>query len=375
MNFSCFKEDLSKAVSIVERSVGSKNSLPVMGNILIETLENEIKLSANNLEIGMEVTIPARIETPGKVLAPAKTLGSIVSKLPNDEVTVEVMDNQVINISCNQSKFNIHGMEADEFLKLSYLSEGTTIEIDANNFKDMIKHVIFSVSNDESKHILNGVYFEFAWDDESKDKIRLVSTDGYRLALKEGTISNIISEKSTFVIPTKALNEISGVISGNDDEKIIIKVHNDQVSFAYKNNYLITRIIQGQFPDFNQVIPQSSASTIIINKKDLLSASERCAIIASTSANIIKLENDGTKLLISAKTPDVGEVSELIDVEVIGEDKATVSFNVKLIIDSLKIINDEKIELNLTGSYNPGLLKVNGRDDYKYVIMPIRTNG
>jgi DNA polymerase III subunit beta len=370
MKISCLKDDLYKCVQIVEKSVGTKSSLPIMGNILIETLNDSIKLASNNLEIGMEVIIPAKIDKPGKTLVPAKTLLSIVSKLPNDSVEIEVFNNNLIKIICNQSKFNINCMPADEFLMLPKITEGEQIKINATLFKSLIKKVLFSVSLDESKHILNGVYFKFGADDD-KSKFTMVATDGYRLALANANLDTEISKESNFVIPTKALNEISNMITTDDD--ILITHQNDQVSFQYQNNYLVTRIIQGQFPDYNQVVPKSSNSVLTIERTLFLKAAERCAIIASSSANIVKLESDKSKLLISAKTPDVGEVSELINISIEGEENTQVSFNVRLLIDVLKTLESDKIDFSLSGAFSPGLIKEQGNNDYTYVIMPIKT--
>ncbi|HAR63467.1 MAG: DNA polymerase III subunit beta [Candidatus Margulisiibacteriota bacterium] len=373
MEFSCQKEDLAKAVQIVEKAVGTKSTLPIIGNILIETTVNGIKLASNNLEIGIEVIIPATILSAGKILAPAKTLGSIVSKLPDAEVNIEIFDNQVIKINCGQSKFNIHGLAADEFLMLNKVTDGENITINAMHFKEMIRQVIFSVSLDESKHILNGVYFQFGYNPEQKEKFRMVSTDGYRLALKEGEIEQAVTNPINFVIPTKALNEVASIIQTNEEDNMVLNFSSDQVAFTYKNNYLVTRIIQGQFPDFNQVIPKSSLTKLLINRKNFLEAAERCSIIASSSANIIKLELSNNKLLITARTPDVGEFSELIDVDMSGDSETQISFNVRLLIDVLKIVSDEKVSLNFSGTLNPGVIKPEGKESYLYVIMPIRT--
>lgn len=373
MEFSCLKEDLTKAVQIVEKAVGTKSSLPIIGNILIETHENGLKLASNNLEIGIEVIIPATVIQEGKILAPSKTLGSIVAKLPDTTINFEVFENQIIKIKCGQSKFNIHGLPADEFILVNHLSSDDGLSMSASTLKDMIKQVSFSVSGDESKQVLNGVYFQFGYDTDGLDKFRMVATDGYRLALKTGLLDKGVNKPLSFIVPTKALSEIASIIQSGDDDVIQISYAADQVSFTYKNNYVVSRLIQGQFPDFNQVIPKASKTKIKINKRQFLDASERCAIIASSSANIVKLEISDAKLLMTAKTPDVGDFSELVDIEIEGENSTHISFNIRLLIDVLKTLTDDMITLNVSGTLSPGLIKPVENENYLYVIMPIRT--
>ena len=374
MEFKCDKESLHQGVQSVERIVSTRSTLPIIGNILLEVSKSKLKISANNLEIGMEVFIKADAVEEGAVLVPAKIFSGIVSKLPDTEIIVKTVEKGIVKISYKQSNFNINGLPSDEFPTLPKVKDGKTFSIKADLFSEMIGQTAFSVSMSEDKYVLSGVLMEFGKSQVSGDpsNIRMVSTDGYRLSKRASKLETPIAFESSAIVPAKALSEVSRVIQADPSGDVEITLGGDHISFKYKDTLIVSKLIQGQFPDYRQVIPKGSEIKINMNNKVFLSAIERAAVIASSSANIIKIEVKSSKMHVIASAPDVGNVNEIIEAEVKGGERAIVAFNVRLIIDALKVINEEKIVLELSGPLSPGLMRPVGGDDYTYIIMPIR---
>ncbi|MFA4967244.1 MAG: DNA polymerase III subunit beta [Candidatus Margulisiibacteriota bacterium] len=372
MEFIFDKQSLQSGVSIVERIVSTRSTLPIIGNILIEAQKTGVKLSANNLEMGIELNISAKVSKEGSILIPAKTLGGIVSKLPEGEVSFKLKDKGLINLAYKKSVFNIHGLPADEFPQLPKVKEAKTINIEAKTLSEMIEQTIFSASTSEEKFVLNGILVETGKSEGDSSNIRLIATDGYRLAKRGEKIQGIDAALSA-IIPAKAMGELLRMLQTGSGGSVKINASNDQISFKYKDAYLVSRLIQGQFPDYKQVIPKSSDIKILVETSALLQSAERAAVIASQSANIVRLEVKSGQLYISAQAPDVGSVEEVLEVEVKGKEKTSVAFNVRLLTDVLKVIDTEKIYLELGAALNPGQVKPKDGPDFTYIVMPIRT--
>ena len=371
MEFKCVKTDLHNAIQIVEKAISQRSTLPIIGNILIESTTKGLKLATNDLEIGIEHIIDANIISEGAFLAPAKTLSSIIGKLSDGEVSIKVDQNKSISITSNRSKFNIHGLATDDFPVLHKIDKGVSFNISAETLKDMIRQTIIAVSMDEVKQFLNGILVE-----KEKNELRFVATDGFRLAKKTTTLaeSNKNEENISVIVPSRAFHEISKILQQKDfqgDVKILIS--RDQIAFEIDNIYFISRLIQGQFPDYKQVIPKESKTKVIISRKELQESAERASIIASASANIIKLEMIDNKLLITANTSSIGNVSEMVDIEKTGENIPPIAFNVRLILDVTRNIDEDSIILGLNSPLSPGVVTPKENKDYTYVLMPIRT--
>lgn len=373
MELSCSKENLLSGVQAVERIVSTKTTLPIIGNVLFETVKEGIKLSANNLEMGLEVFINADIKKEGSILVPARTLGGIVSKLPSTDIHLNTTEKGIVKISYKQSNFNINGLSPDEFPVLPKIKESKPVKIAPKTFIDMAKQTVFAVSTSEDKYILNGVLLEMGKSQVDKDEsnIRMVATDGFRLARRGEKIPGVVQNASV-IVPAKALAEVIRMIQGQDED-LVMNISTEQISFKYKDSYLVSRLIQGQFPDYKQVIPKSTEITMIAGTAALEEACERAAVIASGSLNIVKLKIQDGKLHIIASTPDVGNIDEVLDVEIKGSSESMIAFNVRLILDVLKNIGSEKTAIEFTGPLNPGLIKPFGGDDYLYIIMPMKT--
>jgi len=370
MDFICKKDDLEEGVQAVERIVSTRSTLPIIGNILFEAKKAGIKISANNLEMGIEILISAKVLKEGSVLIPAKTLGGVVSKLPDGDISFKLKDKGLINISYKKSIFNIHSLPPDEFPQLPKVKETKAFEVEAETLLGMIEQTIFATSSSEDKYVLNGILMEIGKAANERSNFRLVATDGYRLA-KSGEKIDGVEGLIKIIVPAKTMGEVAKVLGNKGAVKITLS--NDQVAFKYENIYLVSRLIQGQFPDYKQVLPKGGGLKVLVETEALLKASERAAVIASQSANIVKTEVRGDQLHIMAQAPDVGSVDEVLEVEVKGKGKTSIAFNVRLLTDALKVIDDPKVFLELGEALSPGLIRPQGEEDFVYIVMPIRT--
>jgi len=374
MDFKCDKNSLYQGVQSVERIVSTRSTLPIIGNILMEASKSRLKISANNLEIGMEVFVKAEVEEEGAILVPSKIFSGMVSKLPDTEITVKTLEKGSVKISYKQSNFNINGLSPDEFPTLPKVREGKSFKIDAKSLADIIEQTVFSVSMSEEKYVLSGVLMETGKSQTAGDtsNLRMISTDGYRLSKRGFKLPVATAFESSVIVPAKALTEVDHVIRDEPGGEAEITIGGEHIAISYKDTHIVARLVQGQFPDYKQVIPKANEIKVSMNCKAFLSAVERAAIIAASSANILKVEVKGSKLYVIASAPDVGSVNEVIEAEIKGGDKAQIAFNARLIIDALKVINEEKIVLELTGPLSPGVIRPVGGTDYTYIIMPIR---
>jgi DNA polymerase-3 subunit beta len=375
MEFSCEKKALQESVSIVDKIITTRSTLPIIGNILFEAGKNGLKLSANNLALGIELEIRAKVSREGAALLPAKTLGALVSKLPETEISFRLTENGVVRISYDQSQFNLHSFPPDEFPSLSKVKEGKEFSINPATFTSMVKQTIFAVSTSEEKHILTGVLLEFGKSGLPADNtnLRMVATDGYRLAKRGEKVDIKTDNMVSVIVPARALLEIVKIMESKSSADLKITLSADQISFRCADVYLISRLIQGQFPDYKQVLPRRSTTRVLLNTKEFLRAAERAAVVASGSANITSFETKGEKVYLSAHTPDVGNVTEVLAAEIKGGEKIRASFNIRLITDVLNVIASEKTLVELGDGLNPGVIKPEGGGDYLYIIMPVRT--
>lgn len=372
MEFIISKSDLSYGVGLVERIVSTRSTLPIIGNILFEANKSGLKLSANNLEIGIEIQIKAKVAKEGSILIPAKTLGGIVSKLPDGEISFKLKEKGIINISYKKSNFNIHGLPPDEFPQLPKIKETKTITVPSGLLSEMIEQTVFSASTSEDKYVLNGVLFETGKTAQDGTTLRMIATDGYRLA-KRGAKIDGITEVVSVIVPSKTMAEIARIISQDAETPVKISIGADQLSLKCKDVHLVSRLIQGQFPDYRQVIPKSSETKITCELNPLLESIERAGVIASQSANIVKLEVRAGQLHIMAAAPDVGSVDEVLEVETKGKDKSLVAFNVRLMAEALKVMDTDKIVLELGEALSPGIMRPAEGNEFIYIVMPIRT--
>lgn len=376
MELICDKKDLQVGVATVEKIVTTRSTLPIIGYILFEASKNGLKLSANNLEMGIELDVKSKVGKDGSILIPAKTLSGIVSKLPETKVEFKLTEKGTVRITYDKSYFNVHTLPPDEFPVLPKVKNGKSFTIAADVFANMIKQTIFSASNNEEKYVLTGVLMEFGKGSLPGDQtnIRMIATDGYRLAKRGEKVKLSDAIKGSVIVPAKALQEIYRILDiSNESSEVEIIFSNEQIAFKYNGVYLTSRLIQGQFPDYKQVLPKKSSTIITLKTRDLLKAAERTAVIASGSANIVRFEIKNGKLHLFASTPDVGTVDEELDADIKGEGSNQIAFNIRLITDVLKVIDTPEVIIELTGSLGPGVIRQPEKGEYLYIVMPIRT--
>lgn len=370
MKFSVESNVLQKGISIVEKAVSSRTSLPVLENIFLELRDGELKLRGNDLEIGIENSVSIEGETvEGAILVKAKTFSNIISKLPQEKLELLVDENQKVIIKSEKVDFDIHGTNTNEYPVFPTIDGGATFTLKVAELLDLIKHTIFSVSFDETKQFLNGILVE-----NKEGFLNFVATDGYRLALKKREFS--LSENFSVIAPFKAINELNKIIQSLDPEREIeITVSNTQIAFKMKDFLLVSRVIQGQFPDYGQVIPSETKIVYSVPRKALQDACERASIIASASNNVVRLKFENETLTLQANAKELGDFKESCDISrVMGEGNFEIAFNVRLMLDVIKTLTTDDIKMSFNNELSPGKIQSISDDLFTYIIMPIRTN-
>lgn len=367
MKIVCSKENLLSGVQVVQRAVSSKNPLPILSGILIQTHEKGLKLAATDLEIGIECIIPVTVIEAGEVVLPAKYFSEIVRKLPDVKIEIETnQENNSTIIKYAQSEFNINGFSAAEFPMLPQIEGIYNYHVKADLLKNMIRQVIFATSNDENRPIFTGVLFEL-----EEQELKLVTTDTHRLAFRRASLNNSNDQGCQFIIPGKTLNELSRIIS-SEEENISINFNESQVLFESSNISLVSRLIEGQYPNYRQVIPSGHTSVIRIKTRELQESVERASLLADIGNNVIKIQVEQEKMVINSTAVEIGRVHEEIAIYLEGE-VTNISFNARYLMDVLKVVDAEEINIELTGSLSPGIIKPVSNDNYLYLLLPVRT--
>lgn len=366
MEVSIPKTDLLKATSLVGSVTSTKtNTLPILGNLLLETVEdNKLRLMGTDLEVGISTTIPARIEKEGSITIPAKKLQEIVRELPEGEVAIEVAKNNTVSIQAGKAYFKIMGLSREDYPKQPEQVEENGVEIEQALLKESLSLTSFAISYDETRYVLNGVLIII-----NNQNIKFVATDGRRLAFIEKDFDNKEKQNMEMIIPTKAVHELYKIVGWDGMMKIIPS--KNQAIFLIGDTVLYSRLIEGNFPNYEQVIPKEEKTVSTANREELLVAIRRTALLTSADSPAVKLDFVKGKILISSRSPNLGEAKEEITAEVKGEELA-IGFNPYYLIDVLKNLDVDQISFSLTKPDKPGLIK--GKEGYLYVIMPMQLN-
>ena len=368
MKIICYKDKLIKALNSVVKGVASKTTMPILEGILIQTNDNEIKLTTNDLEIGIEYIMDCEVKEQGSTVVNAIMFSEIIRKLPDTEIYISVNDKNLLEIECEGSLYKLATMNPDEFPELPKIEIENSIEVEQNTLKNMIRKTIFAVSNEESRPIFTGCLFEI-----ENNKLSVVAVDGFRLALR-----NIYLNKQTndfkAVIPGKTLNEVNKIIS-DSFEPIKIGVAKNQALFEMDNCKIVTRILDGEFLNYKNVIPSNWETRMKVNKSSLQNSFERISLISASTIEKekkypVKVQVDIGKITISC-TNQTGDAKEELFVATEGKN-LEVGFNPKYFLDSLKAIDDEEVYVEFGSSISPCLIKSIDNNDYTYMILPIR---
>ena len=366
MNFTIKKKDFYQGLNITTRACASSNTMPILKGILIEaSKEKGIHLMGTDLEIGIENWVPAEVESEGKIVLPSNHLKNIIRELPDEEIIFKAnLDNYKSEIRCLNSQFEINGFNPEEYPQLPDVNIPTKLEIPATKLNKIITEVEFSTSNDQTKPVLTGALMVI----EDK-QIKMVSTNKYRLAYSKVDNNNDIEEKINIILPGSTIKEISNLL--NDEGTVKMKVNENYASFEFNDIIVVSRLIEGKFPNFEQVIPDEKNTTVTVNKDYLNSAVKRASLIARLDSNIVSLKTQDNKIVIESEDSDSGSAHEEIPIQLDG-DNHKISVDASYLLDVLKVIDDEKVKLDLIGSLNPLVVKKEKSDDYVYLIMPIR---
>lgn len=371
MKFTCKSQELSAALGIVEKAITNRTSLPVLENIYLSLSGNALTLRGNDLELGIQTSILVQGSQDGSVLIKSKTLASIVSKLSHQTLEFTVDENMSIHIDVeNRLDFNILGLRSDEYPVFPEIEQGQSLTLKAEDMQQLIAHTIFAVSFDETKQFLNGILIK-----SEGNSISFVATDGYRLSLKNHLISGLDGEFEV-IAPYKVMNEFNKIlqhVSPNSEFKMTISAN--QIAFKIDDTICVSRVIQGQFPDYRQVLPKESGHAFSVSRKQFLSACERASIIAFASNNVVRLAFEGEHLTLFSNAAGMGEFKESLGISrLTGQGEAKIAFNVRLILDSIKNLEMDDIRIEFNNELSPCVIRPVTSQDYTYIIMPIRTS-
>ncbi len=365
MKLSCQRLQLLSGIQTVQSVVATRSSLPVLGNILLETEKDGLRLTASDLEMGIRCDVSAEVMEPGGVALPAKRLGDIVRELPEDIVKITVRKDEATAIKCRKAAFKIAGLARDEFPRLPTLEEDAGFEIEQGKLKELIHRTVFAISRDETRYVLNGLYLLV-----EKGTLTVVATDGRRLAKITKELKGVGKMQREVILPGKAVTEL-GRILGGGEEPVRVMMGQNEVAFNLGRVLLISRVVEGKFPKYDQVIPKKSGRKVSADREELLGAMKRVALLTSERSNSVKLDVSPKGLVLSASTPEVGEATEEIDAGYEGE-PVSVAFNPSYLLDFLRSEQAGEVVLEITDAMSPGVMKSVGDDSYLYVVMPIK---
>ena len=374
MRVSCLQENLAKGLNIVGRAVSTRSTLPVLANVLLSTDENRLKLSATNLEIVVTCWIGAKVDEEGATTVPARTFNDLVGALPQEQVHMTLnKGTETLHISCARTEANIKGIDAQEFPLVPEPEEEGRIRLDAPKFKEMINQVTFAAATDDARPTLTGIYTHF-----EGDTITMAATDGFRLSRRTAQFPGYIEKPRTVIIPARALDELARVMSDDVEELFVMMPENrNQIIFDLETILLVSQLIDGNFPDFQSVIPKRRKTRTVLNTASLLKACKTADIFAREASHTARIhiepgdQRSAGFATISATSVETGDNEAQVDADVDG-DPVELNFNVKYLTDVLTVVGTPQVALETTSSVEPGVVKSVGTDDFLHIIMPMQ---
>ena len=375
MKVSCLQENLAKGLGIVGRSVANRSTLPVLGNVLLATDGDRLKLSATNLETGINCWIGAKVEEAGAITIPARLLTDFVNSLPPERIDLILNEEtQTLNTRCAHFEANLKGIDSQEFPVVPGLDAGKEIiRLDPVSLKQMINQVAFAAATDESRPILTGVLAHFG-----PDTLTMSAADGFRLSTKSIPLTHPVDEEFEVIIPARALTELSRIIGDQEEPiQIVLTASSNQILFHLDGVDLVSQLIEGKFPDVTQIIPTTYTTRTVLDARNFLKAARVSYLFARDAANIVKVDvtpgDDELaigKLSLTATSQELGDNVSELDVSVEG-DSIEIAFNAKYLIDILNVIESAQVALETSAAASPGVLRPVGDDNFIHVIMPM----
>lgn len=365
VKLSCTQENLAKGLSIVSRSVATRATLPVLNNILIQTDKGRLKLSATDLEIGIHTWVGAKIDAEGAITVPARLIQDYVNNNTDKNIELE-LTGTTLKLASDRFKANINGIEASEFPLIPEVKKAAEIEISKTELISAISKTIIATAMDESRPVLAGVYFF-----NKETSMKVVATDSYRLAEQTIIMVQKPVKDFSFIVPQKTIAELGRILS-SAGEKIKIMPGENQVEFVMEDTILVSRLIEGVFPDYAQIIPKESKTTMEVATSEAANAIKMASLFARESANNIKIKiSTPDKIEVLAASSHIGDNVSTVTGIVKG-DSLEIAFNAKFILDCLAVIGSDKFSLELLSSVAPGVIRSAKDKNYLYVIMPLR---
>lgn len=373
MKISCLQENLAEGLSVVGRAVSPRSTLPVLGNVLLETDGGRLKLSATDLEVGINCWIGAKVEEEGSTTVPARTFIDLINTLPPGQVDMElVVRTQTLKLYAARSEASIKGIDAQEFPIVAVPEDEDDLSIEPDVLRTAIEQVAFAAATDESRPILTGVLAQF----ENRE-LTLAAADGFRLSVRTVSLPEAVSDPFSIIIPAQALTELRRV-SGEQQEPIVIHVTSErnQVIFELTDIVLVSQLIDGNFPDYGQIIPKERMTHTVLDTAPFLKACRMAQIFARDAANISRIQIEPSSELspgqvrISATSAETGEDVSEIDASVEGEE-VEIAFNVNYLINVLSVIDTPQVALDTTTASSPGVIRPLDGDGFTHVIMPM----
>ena len=374
MKLSCLQENLNRGLNVVGRAVATRSTLPITNNILLATDESRLKLVATNLEMAISCWIGAKIEEEGAITVPAKLLTEFISSLPSDKINISLSPKtKTLELKCARFEARISGIDAKDFPPIPKVDEGITTKIEVEALRQGTNHVVFAAATEESRPVLTGVNAQF-----NGDLLTLAAADGFRLAVYKLPLATPVEQPAEVIIPGRTLAELGRLITDQEEAvEITVNPNKSQAIFRLKNIELVSQLVQGTFPNYTQLIPQSYNSRMIVSVADFLRATKTASIFARDGSGIVRLvitpgssELTAGKLTVSARSEEIGDDVGEIDATVEGEE-AKIAFNGKYLTDVLNVLEEAQVALETTNPSSPGVLRPVGTDSYIHVIMPM----
>ncbi len=374
MKATVLQENLARGLSIVSRAVSPRSTLPVLSNILIATDEGRLRLSATNLELTITCWIAARVDEEGSTTVPSRTLSDLVNTLPGDQVQLTLdIKSQTLHLKGGTSNNDIKCIDAQEFPPLPVPDMDGAVQLNVADFKEMIHQVSFSASTDEARPVLMGVLLNV-----EKDKVVMAAADGFRLSVRKAVLSNPAPHPINVIIPARALNELARVSTdGEEPIYMVVPKNRGQVLFRVKDVEVVSQLIDGTFPDYQQIIPRNYKSRTLVSTASLLKACKQAEIFAREGSNVARLdikqskgEMQPSEVEISATSEETGKNETIVEATVDGGG-VLIAFNVKFLREALEVIRTPNVALETSAANAPGVVKPVGDDNFLHVIMPM----
>lgn len=373
MRLSCLQENLNRGLNVVGRAVATRTTLPITNNVLLTVDQSRLKLVATNLEMAISCWIGAKVEEEGAITVPARLLAEFVSSLPNDRVDINLSPRtKTLELKCARFEARISGVDAKDFPPIPRIEDGITTRVEVDALRQGISQVVFAAASEESRPVLTGVDAEF-----DGDLLTLAAADGFRLAVYKLPLISPVSQKTEVIIPARTLAELNRLMADQEEAiEITVNPNKSQALFRLKNIELVSQLVQGTFPQYAQLIPQSYNTRVVVDVAQFLRATKTASIFASDGGGIVRLviapggELTPGKITISARSEEVGDDVGEIDATVEGEE-AKIAFNGKYLIEVLGVLREAQVALETTNPSSPGVIRPVGVDNYIHVVMPM----